>query len=44
MKSKLYAADLLKKLVSKKELEILEIVWDEEQSQDQKIDALLGEE
>jgi hypothetical protein len=44
MKSKLYAADLLKKLVSKKELEILEIVSDEEQSQDQKIDALLGEE
>ena len=40
MKGKLYARELLKKLVSVKELEVLEIVWDEELDVEQKIKAL----
>ena len=43
MKSKLYAGELLKKLVTEKELRILEAVWDDELSIDQKIDSLLKE-
>lgn len=43
MKSKLYAEDLLKKLVTEKELRILKAVWDEELSIEQKIDSLLKE-
>ena len=43
MKSKLYARELLKKLVTEKELRILEAVWDDELSIDQKIDSLLKE-
>ena len=43
MKSKLYAEDLLKKLVTEKELKILKAVWDEELSIEQKIDSLLKE-
>jgi hypothetical protein len=43
MKSRLYAKDLLKKLVTEKELKILEVVWDEELTEEQKIDELLGE-
>lgn len=42
MKSRLYAKDLLKKLVTEKELKILEIVWDDELTEEQKIDELLG--
>jgi len=43
LKSKLYAEDLLKKLVTEKELRILKAVWDEELSIEQKIDSLLKE-
>jgi len=43
LKSKLYAEDLLKKLVTEKELKILKAVWDEELSIEQKIDSLLKE-
>lgn len=43
MKRKLYARELLKKLVTKKELKVLERVWDDELSVDQKIEALLEE-
>lgn len=43
MKSRLYAKDLLKKLVMEKELEILEVVWDDELTEEQKIDELLGD-
>ena len=42
MRTKLYAKELLKKLVTEKELEILEAVWDDELSVDQKIERLLG--
>ena len=41
MRTKLYDKELLKKLVTEKELEILEIVWDDELSVDQKIERLL---
>lgn len=41
MKGKLYARELLKKLVSVKELEVLEIVWDEELDVEQKVKALV---
>ena len=40
MRTKLYDRELLKKLVTEKELEILEIVWDDELSVDQKIERL----
>lgn len=40
MRTKLYDKELLKKLVTEKELEILEIVWDDELSVDQKIERL----
>jgi len=43
LKSKLYAKELLKKLLTEKELRILEAVWDDELSIDQKIDSILGE-
>ena len=43
MRHKLYAREFLKKLVKKRELEILETIWDEELSVDQKIQALLEE-
>jgi hypothetical protein len=43
LKSKLYARELLKKLVTENELRILEAVWDAELSIDQKIDSLLKE-
>lgn len=41
MKGKLYARELLKKLATKKELEILEAVWNEEMDVEEKIKALL---
>jgi len=40
LRTKLYDKELLKKLVTEKELEILEIVWDDELSVDQKIERL----
>jgi len=40
LRTKLYDRELLKKLVTEKELEILEIVWDDELSVDQKIERL----
>jgi hypothetical protein len=43
VKSRLYAKDLLKKLVTEKELKILEVVWDDELAEEQKIDELLGD-
>jgi len=43
LRIKLYAEELLKKLVTEKELRILERVWDSELSTEQKI-ALLVEE
>jgi hypothetical protein len=43
LKSRLYARDLLKKLITEKELRILEVVWDDELSDEQKIDELLGD-
>ena len=42
MRTKLYAKELLKKLATEKELEILEVVWDDELTVDQKIERLLG--
>jgi len=42
LRTKLYAGELLKKLVTEKELKILEIVWDTEVTLDQKIERLLG--
>jgi len=42
LRKTLYAKELLKKIVTEKELEILEIVWDDELSVDQKIERLLG--
>jgi hypothetical protein len=44
MKRKLYAIELLRKLVSDKELRILEITFDEDLSTEEKIDILLKEE
>lgn len=41
MRGKLYARKLLKKLVTEKELKILEAVWDDELSVEQKIESLL---
>lgn len=41
MRGKLYARKLLKKLVAEKELKILEAVWDDELSVEQKIESLL---
>jgi len=38
---KLYAKELLDKLVSEKELKILETVWDDELKIDEKIERLL---
>ena len=43
MRTKLYVRELLKKLVTEKELEILELVWDDESTEDQKIEHLLKE-
>jgi len=43
LKSKLYARELLKKLVTEKELTVLEAVWDHELSIDKKIEFLLEE-
>jgi hypothetical protein len=42
LRTKLYAKELLKKLVAEKDLEILEAVWDDELGVDQKIERLLG--
>jgi hypothetical protein len=42
--TKLYAKDLLEKLVSKKELKILEVVWNEELDTNEKIERLMKEE
>jgi len=44
MKAKLYARELLEKLVKPKELRVLEVVWDHELNPDQKIEILLKEE
>ena len=41
MRMKLYAKELLDKLVSEKELKILETVWDDELKIDEKIERLL---
>jgi hypothetical protein len=41
LKRRLYASELLKKLVKPEELRILEVVWDEELNTEQKIEALL---
>jgi len=43
MKSKLYARELLKKLVTDQELKILETTWDNDLTVEQKIDLLLEE-
>lgn len=43
MRGKLYARELLKKLVMEKELKVLEAVWDDELTVNQKIEALLEE-
>ena len=43
MKGKLYAGELLKKLVTKEEMKVLEAVWDDELSVEQKIESLLEE-
>lgn len=43
MRGKLYARELLKKLVTEKELKVLEAIWDNELTVDQKIEALLEE-
>ena len=44
MKRRLYAIELLRKLVSEKELRILEITFDDDLSTKEKIDSLLKEE
>lgn len=41
MRGKLYARELLAKLTTEEELQILEAVWDEELSIDEKIEYLL---
>jgi hypothetical protein len=41
LKGKLYAKELLTKLATEEELHILEAVWDEELSIDEKIEHLL---
>jgi len=43
LKSSLYAIELIKKLLSKEELSIFEIVSDENLSENEKIDAMLEE-
>jgi len=43
LKGKLYAGELLKKLVTKEEMKVLEAVWDDELSVEQKIESLLEE-
>jgi len=44
LRGKLYARELLKKLTTQEELKILEGVWDEELSIDEKIEYLLKKE
>jgi hypothetical protein len=44
MKRKLYATELLKKIVTEKELRILEVAWDDELSAEEKIDLILEED
>jgi hypothetical protein len=41
LKSKLYERELLEKLVSKEELKILEIAWEDEPDVEKKIERLL---
>jgi len=41
LKTKLYAKELLDKLVSERELKILETVWDDELNIDKRIERLL---
>lgn len=43
MKGKLYARELLKKLVTKEEMKVLEAVWDDQLNVEQKIESLLEE-
>jgi hypothetical protein len=43
LKGKLYARELLKKLVTEEEMKVLEAVWDDELSVEQKIESLLEE-
>jgi len=43
LRPKLYATELLKKLVTDKELRKLEIVWDDRLDLDQKIQQMLEE-
>ena len=43
MRPKLYATELLKKLVTDKELKKLEIVWDDRLDLDRKIQQMLEE-
>lgn len=44
MKTKLYARELLEKLVTKEDLKILEAVWNEELNIDEKIEYILKKE
>ncbi|MFZ7136867.1 MAG: hypothetical protein ACOWW1_00385 [archaeon] len=44
MKTKLYANELLRKLLSEDELEILEKIWDSQLSTKEKIHHLVGDE
>ena len=43
MSEEIYARELLEKLVDKKELKILEIVWNDEIDLDKKVDLLMEE-
>lgn len=43
MRVKLYTKELLEKLVSEKELKILEVLWDHKLDADQQIELLLKE-
>jgi len=43
LRPKLYATELLKKLLTEKELKKLEIVWDDKLEVDQKIEQMLEE-
>lgn len=43
MRAKLYAKELLEKLVKEKELRLLEVVWDYELDADEQMELLLKE-
>jgi len=44
LRAKLYAKELLEKLVKEKELRILEVIWDPELDVDEQLECLLKEE